>query len=89
MKHSFQELTLSYSISENIYLSRVIPSFLQYSWNEDPKGRIQLVVIKHTNLLKKEVHRELVKIIEDRCNPFPLFLLRNLGVDILVRWVEP
>jgi hypothetical protein len=38
MKHSFPELALSYSISENIYLSRVILSFLQYSWNEDPKG---------------------------------------------------
>jgi hypothetical protein len=40
------------------------------------------------NLFKKEDHCELVKIIEDLCNPFPLFLPRNLGVEILVRWVE-
>jgi hypothetical protein len=40
------------------------------------------------NLFKKEDHGELVKIVEDRCNPFPLFLPRNLGVKILVRWVE-
>jgi hypothetical protein len=39
-------------------------------------------------LFKKEDHSELVKIIENRCNPFPLFLPRNLGVEILVRWVE-
>jgi hypothetical protein len=40
------------------------------------------------NLFKKEYHREFVKTIEDLCNPFPLFLPRNLGVEILVRWVE-
>jgi hypothetical protein len=40
------------------------------------------------NLFKKEDQRELVKIIEDLCNPFPLFLHRNLGVEILVRGVE-
>jgi hypothetical protein len=88
MTHSFHELALSYSISENIYLSRVIPSSLQYNWNEDPKGRIQLVMMQHINLFKKEDYGELVKIVEDRCNPFPLFLPRNLGVEILVRWVE-
>jgi hypothetical protein len=26
---------------------------------------------------------------KDLCDPFPLFLPRNLGVKILVRWVEP
>jgi hypothetical protein len=88
MKHSFHELALSYSISESIYLSRVIPCFHQYSWNEDPKIRIQLVMMQHINLFNKEDHGELVKTIEDRCNPFPLFLPRNLGVKILVRWVE-
>jgi hypothetical protein len=40
------------------------------------------------NLFKKEDHHELLKIVEDRCNPFSLFLPRNLGVEILVRWVE-
>jgi hypothetical protein len=40
------------------------------------------------NLFKKKDHSELVKIVEDRCNPFLLFLPRNLGVKILVRWVE-
>jgi hypothetical protein len=37
---------------------------------------------------KKEDHDELVKIVEDHCNPFPLFLPRNLGVEIPVRRVE-
>jgi hypothetical protein len=69
MKHSFHELALSYSISENIYLSRVISSFLQYRWNEDPKRWIQLIVMQHINLFKKEDHGELVKIVKDRCNP--------------------
>jgi hypothetical protein len=40
------------------------------------------------NLFKKEDLGELVKIVEDHCNPFPLFLPRNLGVEILIRWVE-
>jgi hypothetical protein len=40
------------------------------------------------NIFKKEDHCELVKIVEDLCNPFPLFLPRNLRVEILVRWVE-
>jgi hypothetical protein len=40
------------------------------------------------NLFKKEDHGELVKNVKDRCNPFPLFLPRNLEVEILVRWVE-
>jgi hypothetical protein len=40
------------------------------------------------NLFKKEDHSELVKIVGDRCNPFPLFLPRNLGVKILVRWAD-
>jgi hypothetical protein len=44
--------------------------------------------MQHINLLKKEDYGELVKIVEDRCNPFPLFLPRNLRVEILVRWVE-
>jgi hypothetical protein len=45
-------------------------------------------MITWINLFKKEDQCGFVKIIEDRCNPFPLFLLRNLGVEILVRWVE-
>jgi hypothetical protein len=64
------------------------PSFHPYSWNEDPKGRIQLVMMQHIYLFEKEYHRELVKIVIDRCNPFLLFLPRNLGVEILVRRVE-
>jgi hypothetical protein len=40
------------------------------------------------NLFKKEDHGELVKIVKDLCNPFPLFLTRNLGVEILVRGVD-
>jgi hypothetical protein len=87
-EHSFYELTMEYSIFEKIHLSRVILSFLQYSWNEDPKGWIQLVVMQHINLLKKEDQHGFVKIVEDLCNPFLLFLPRNLGVEILVRWVE-
>jgi hypothetical protein len=79
---------MGYSIFEKIHLSKVILSFHQYSWNEDSKGRIQLAMMQHINLFKKEDHHELVKIVEDRCDPFPLFLPRNLGVEILVRWVE-
>jgi hypothetical protein len=44
--------------------------------------------MQYINLFKKEDYGELVKIVEDRCNLFPLFLPRNLGVEILVRWVE-
>jgi hypothetical protein len=54
MKPCFHELTMEYSIFENIYLSRVIPSFHRQSWNEDPLERIQLVVMQHINLSKKE-----------------------------------
>jgi hypothetical protein len=79
---------MGYSIFEKIHLSKVILSFHQYSWNEDSKGRIQLVMMQHIYLFKKEYHCELVKIVEDLCNPFPLFLPRNLGVEILVRGVE-
>jgi hypothetical protein len=63
-------------------------SFHQYSWKEDPKGRVQLVMMQHVNLFNREDHSELMKIVEDLCNPFPLFLPSNLGVEILVRWVE-
>jgi hypothetical protein len=45
-------------------------------------------MMQHINLFNTEDHGELVKIIEDRYNPFPLFLPRNLRVEILVRWVE-
>jgi hypothetical protein len=45
-------------------------------------------MMQQINLFKKEDYGEFVKIIEDRCNPFPLFLPRNLGVEILVRGVE-
>jgi hypothetical protein len=45
-------------------------------------------MMQHIKLLKKEDHGELVKIVKDLCNPFPLFLPRNLGVEILIRWVE-
>jgi hypothetical protein len=83
MKPFFHELTMRYSIFKMIYLSRVIPSFHQQSWNEDPIERIQLIVLQHINLFKKEDHRELLKIVEDRCNPFPLFLPRNLGSRFL------
>jgi hypothetical protein len=79
---------MEYSIFEKIHLSKVFLSFHQYSWNEDSKRKIQLVMMQHIYLFKKEDHGEHVKIVEDRCNPFPLFLLRNLGVEILVRWVE-
>jgi hypothetical protein len=37
------------------------------------------------NLFEKEDQRGSVKIVEVRCNPFPHFLPRNLGVEILVR----
>jgi hypothetical protein len=40
------------------------------------------------NLFKKEDLHGIENIVEDLCNPFPLFLPRNLGVEILVRWVE-
>jgi hypothetical protein len=40
------------------------------------------------NLFKKEDLRGIKNIFEDRCNPFPLFLPWNLGVEILVRRVE-
>jgi hypothetical protein len=79
---------MEYSIFEKIHLSRVFPSFHQYNWREDPKGRIQLLMIQHINLFKKEDQHGSVKIVEDLCNPFPLLLPRNLGVEILVRWVE-
>jgi hypothetical protein len=46
------------------------------------------MVTSRINLFRKEDLGELVEIIEDCCNPFPLFLPRNLGVEILVRWVE-
>jgi hypothetical protein len=78
MKPYFHELTMRYSIFENIYLSRVIPSFHQYSWNEDPKGRIKLVMMQHINLFKKEDHHVLVKIVENRCDPS---LLSYLGIS--------
>jgi hypothetical protein len=45
-------------------------------------------MITWINLFKKEDQRGYVKIVEDQCNPFPLFLPRNLEVEILVRWVE-
>jgi hypothetical protein len=44
-------------------------SLYQYSWKEDPKGRIQLVMMQHINLFNREDHSELVKIVEDCCNP--------------------
>jgi hypothetical protein len=68
-----------------IKLSEVIPYFLCLSGMKILEERIQLVSMQHINLFKKEDLCELVKIIEDRCNPFPLFLPRNLGVEILVR----
>jgi hypothetical protein len=40
-----------------------------FQWNEDSKGRIQLVMMQHINLFKNEDHRELLKIAEDRCDP--------------------
>jgi hypothetical protein len=46
------------------------------------------MVMSRINLFRKEDLGELVKIVEDLCNPFLLFLPRNLGVEILVRWVE-
>jgi hypothetical protein len=67
-----------YSIFENIYLSRVIPSVHQYSWNEDPKGWIQLVMMQHINLLKKEDRCGFVKIVENRCDPS---LFSYLGIS--------
>jgi hypothetical protein len=79
---------MGYPIFEKIHLPKVILSFHQYSWNEDSKGKIQLVMMQHIYLFKKEDHHELMKIVKDLCNPFPLFLPRNLGVEILVRWVE-
>jgi hypothetical protein len=78
MEPSFHELIMRYSISENIYLSRVIPSSLKYNWNEDPKGWIQLIMMQHINLIKKEDHGELVKIVENRCDPS---LFSYLGIS--------
>jgi hypothetical protein len=54
------------------------PSFHQYIWNEDPKGRIQLVMMQHINLFNREDHGELVKIVEDRCDPS---LFSYLGIS--------
>jgi hypothetical protein len=45
-------------------------------------------MITWINLFKTEDYRELLKIVKDRWNLYPLFLPRNLGVEILVRWVE-
>jgi hypothetical protein len=52
--------------------------FPLFRWNEDPKGRIQLVMMQHINLFKKEDHRVLVKIVEDRCDPS---LFSYLGIS--------
>jgi hypothetical protein len=87
-EHSFHEFTMEYSIFEKIHLSRVSPLFISTVGMKILKGRIQLVLMQHINLFKKEGYGELVKIVEDLCNPFLLFLPRNLGVEILVRWVE-
>jgi hypothetical protein len=40
-----------------------------FQWNEDSKGGIQPVMMQHINLFKKEDRCELLKIVEDRCNP--------------------
>jgi hypothetical protein len=45
-------------------------------------------MMQHINPFKKENQHGTEKIVEDNYNPFPLFLPRNLGVEILVRWVE-
>jgi hypothetical protein len=79
---------MGYSIFEMIHLSRVIPCSVSAVGMKILNQRIQLIMMQHINLFNRGDHGELVKIVEDRCNPFPLFLPRNLGVEILVRWVE-
>jgi hypothetical protein len=69
----------------SFYSCSLSPS-VQLSKNH--KGRNWSFMITWINLFKKEEHCDFVKIAEDHCNPFPLFLPRNLGVEILVRWVE-
>jgi hypothetical protein len=73
-EHSFHELTMRYSISDKIHISRALLSFLwaveQRSWRKS----INLFMMTWINLLKKEDHCELVKIVEDLCKPLPSFL---------------
>jgi hypothetical protein len=58
-------------------------SFHAVTQNSQRKKTKLFMVTSRINLFRKEDHRELVKIVEDRCNPFPLFLPRNLGSRFL------